>query len=75
MVREHGIILSENFLENMFNTAYLDNRDFFAQIEESKKEKLIWDINYHQEHFAKDVERDNERSNWVKNLIDSLPTE
>lgn len=41
----------------------------------SKKENLIWNINYHKEHLAKDVERDNERSNWVKNLIDSLPNE
>lgn len=41
----------------------------------SKKEKLIWDINYYEEQLAKENQRNDERSNWVKNLIDSLPTE
>lgn len=40
---------------------------------ESKKEKLIWQINYHEENLAKDLARDKNRSEWVKNLIDSLP--
>lgn len=39
----------------------------------SKKEKLTWDIQYHQEHLEKDIARDNERSSWIKQLIDSLP--
>lgn len=41
----------------------------------SKREKMSWDINYHEEQLAKETQRNNERSQWIKDLIDSLPTE
>lgn len=38
-----------------------------------KIKDLDWEIEYSVEHQTKDVARDNERSNWVKDLLDSLP--
>lgn len=63
------------------NTEYNNERIISAVTQtysewlKSKKEKLIWDIDYHKEQLAKETQRNDERSNWVKNLIDSLPTE
>lgn len=63
------------------NTEYNNERivsvvtQTYSEWLKSKKEKLIWDINYHEEQLAKENQRNDERSNWVKNLIDSLPTE
>jgi hypothetical protein len=38
-------------------------------------ESLERDIEYHSKHRGEDEDRDDKRSQWVKNLIDSLPTE
>ena len=40
----------------------------------AKKQSLDSDIEYHEEDLEKSIARENERSNWVKNLIDSPPS-
>jgi len=45
----------------------------YAEWLKSKKDELISNIQFYQEHLDKAIARDNERSNWVKDLLDSLP--
>lgn len=40
-----------------------------------KIKELDWSIKYHSEHRGEDDDRDSKRSEWIKNLIDSLPNE
>jgi hypothetical protein len=35
-------------------------------------ERAEWNVNYHKEEKEKEINRTNERANWIKSLIDSL---